>query len=61
MKGIARCRKRADMTQAELAFLLGVTEMTISNYECGTREPSIETLKKLAGIFNVTVDELIAD
>ena len=49
------------MTQAELAILLGVTVMTISNYERGEREPSIENLKRMSEIFGVPVDELIAD
>jgi len=49
------------MTQAELAIMLGVTEMTISNYERGEREPSIDNLKKMADIFGVTVDELISE
>ena len=49
------------MTQAELAIMLGVTVMTISNYERGEREPSIDNLKKIADILGVTVDELISD
>ena len=49
------------MTQAELAILLGVTEMTVSNYERGEREPSIEMLKRMSDVFGVPVDELIAD
>ncbi len=60
-KGIKRCREQAKMTQAELAIMLGVTEMTISNYERGEREPSIDNLKKMADIFGVTVDELISE
>ena len=60
-KGIKRCREHAKMTQAELAIMLGVTEMTISNYERGEREPSIDNLKKMADIFGVTVDELISE
>ena len=61
MKGIARCRKKAKMTQSELAILLGVTLMTISNYERGVREPSIENLKRMSEIFGVPIEELIAD
>ena len=49
------------MSQAELAVLLGVTPITISNYERGEREPSIDTLKLMAKIFNTTVDALIAE
>lgn len=60
-KGIKICRIKAGMTQSELAILLGVSEMTISNYERGEREPSVAVLKRMAEIFGVTVDELIAD
>ena len=60
-RSIQLLRKEAQMSQAELAILLGVSEMTISNYERGEREPSIEMLKRIADIFNVTVDELISD
>ena len=60
-KRIKILRERANMTQAELAILLGVNENTISNYERGEREPSIDNLKRIAEIFGVSVDELIAD
>ena len=34
---------------------------TVSKYESGTLEPNIESLKKLAEIFEVSVDELLND
>ena len=49
------------MTQSELAMLLGVTPLTISNYERGERVPPLDKLKKMVEIFGVTVDELIQD
>lgn len=49
------------MTQVEIAESLGVKPATISKYESGTLEPNIESLKKLAEIFNVSVDELIKE
>ena len=49
------------MTQKDIAEILGVEPATISKYEAGTIEPSIESLKRLAETFNVTVDELIKD
>lgn len=47
------------MTQAELAKCLGVTESYISYLESGKREPSIETLKKMSLIMEVSIDELL--
>ncbi len=47
------------MTQSQLAKKLDVTKQTILNWENNIFEPSIEHLKKLADIFNVSVDYLI--
>ena len=54
-------RESKNMTQIEIAEALGVKPATISKYESGTLEPNIESLKKLAEIFNVSVDELIKE
>lgn len=58
---IKEYRELNKMTQKDIAEILGVEPATISKYEAGTIEPSIESLKNLAGTFNVTVDELIKD
>ena len=49
------------MTQAEVAEVLGVKPATISKYEAETLEPNIESLKKLAELFEVSVDELLKE
>ena len=49
------------MTQKDIAEILGVEPATISKYEAGTIELNIESLKRLAETFNITVDELIKD
>ena len=54
-------REKHNMTQKEVAEILGVEPGTISKYELGMIEPNIESIKKLAEIFNVTIDELIKD
>ena len=54
-------REKHNMTQKEIARILGVEPGTISKYELGITEPNIEPIKKLAEIFNVTIDELIRD
>lgn len=58
---IKEYRELNKMTQKDIAEILGVEPATISKYEAGTIEPSIESLKRLAETFNVTVDELIKD
>lgn len=54
-------REKNNMTQKEVAEILDVEPGTISKYELGLTEPNIESIKKLAEIFNVTIDELLKD
>ena len=54
-------RENKKMTQNEVADVLDVSPATISKYESGALEPNIESLKKLAELFEVSVDELIKE
>ena len=45
--------------QEDIAEQLGVTKQTISNWEKGKRTPDIDSLVKLANIYQVTLDSLI--
>ena len=54
-------RELNKMTQNEIAEILEVSTATISKYESGLLEPNIESLKRLAQTFNITIDELIKD
>lgn len=56
---LRQLRKKAGMTQPELAKKLGVSRSTISMYELGSREPDFETLEGIADIFNVDMNTLI--
>lgn len=58
---IKEYRELKKMTQKDIAEILGVEPGTISKYEAGTIESNIESLKRLAETFNITVDELIND
>lgn len=58
---IKKYREEKKMTQVEVAEVLGVKPGTISKYEAGTLEPNIESLKKLAELFEVSVDELLKE
>jgi DNA-binding XRE family transcriptional regulator len=44
---IARIRILADMTQVELAKVLGVTQISLSNWETNRTTPSWEAMEKL--------------
>lgn len=53
-------RENAGMTQAELGKLIGVSDRVLGYYESNTRFPkNPEVIKKLAEIFNVSVDYLL--
>jgi len=52
-------RTLAGLTQYELADKLGIKQPTMSQYERGTRNPSIIDLRTMAKIFKVSVDDLI--
>lgn len=53
-------RKRAGMTQEELASKLYVSRTAISKWESGRGYPNIESLKAISKLFGVTVDELLS-
>lgn len=54
-------RENKKMTQVEVAEALGIKSATVSKYESGTLEPNIEALKKLAELFEVSIDELLKE
>ena len=58
---IKEYRESNQMTQKDVAEILNVEPGTISKYESGMIEPNIESLKRLAETFNITIDELIKD
>lgn len=54
-------REKKRMTQNEVADILNVSPATISKYESGALEPNIESLKRLAELFEISIDELLSD
>ncbi len=48
-----------ELTQKQIAEVLNIDRSTYSYYETGKSIPSVETLKKLAKIFNITIDTLL--
>jgi len=56
---IAEKRRNMNLSQEQLAVLLGVDRTTVSKWEIGEAKPRVETLVKLAKIFCCTVDELV--
>ena len=52
-------RESKDMTQSEMAKLLGVAQSTYSQYEIGDRRLPDDLKIKLADFYKVTVDYLL--
>lgn len=59
MNRIKELREKAKLTQAELADLLGVKRVTVSQWERGENKPRIDTLIKMSKLFQVTTDDLL--
>ena len=52
-------RKLCNLTQRQVAEILGVVESCYANWEQGRTEPNIEMLRKLGEIFKISIDDLI--
>ncbi|MDN0054559.1 helix-turn-helix domain-containing protein [Collinsella ihumii] len=52
-------RKKAGLTQEEVAECLGVSRQTIGKWEADETLPDIRQSKRLATLYGVTLDELI--
>ena len=52
-------RCKIGMTQAEMAERLGVTNKAVSKWETGKSKPTTNTLRKMAALFGLSVDELL--
>ena len=60
-KNIASYRKQAGLTQAGLAEKLNYSDKAVSKWERGESIPDVITLAQLADLFEITVNELVAD
>ncbi|MBP5407993.1 MAG: helix-turn-helix transcriptional regulator [Bacilli bacterium] len=58
-KNLCLLRKKNNLSQEELAFLVGVSRQTIYSWEAGLNYPNIIMLKKLADSLNVSTDDLL--
>ena len=58
-KNIAALRKKAKMTQLELAKNLGVSDKAVSKWENGHGYPDITVLPDLAALFGVSIDYIM--
>ena len=56
---LVELRKIHEMSQEELADIIGVSRQTLSKYETGESLPDIEKCKSIADAFGVSIDDLL--
>lgn len=56
---IAAFRKAQEITQVQLAEILGISQQTVAHYEVGRLRISVELLTVLAKTLSVSIEELI--
>lgn len=59
-KFIAKCRKEKELTQAQLAERLGITDRAVSKWETGKSMPDASVMLELCEILGITVNELLS-
>lgn len=59
-KFIAKCRKEKNLTQAQLAEQLNITDRAVSKWETGNSMPDSSIMLELCGILGITVNELLS-
>lgn len=60
-KRISVLRRKAGVSQTELAERLGVTSQAVSKWECGNAVPDIDILLELSHLYKVTINEMLED
>jgi len=58
-KQLQNRRKKLELTQLQLAEILGVTHQAVSRWETGESIPDIQTLLELSKLYSITIDDII--
>ena len=56
---IKELRKKANISQEELAEKIGVSRQAVTKWESDAGLPDLENLKSIATLFNISIDELL--
>ena len=59
-KFIAECRKKANLTQMQLAEILGITDRAVSKWETGKSMPDAAIMLQLCEVLGITVNDLLS-
>ena len=57
--GVYKARKRCGYTQAEMGKAIGVNANTISSYERGVTQPSMDKIIKIAEVSGLSIAEIL--
>lgn len=60
-ENIRKFRTDADLTQAKLADLVGVTRATVTQWETGWSQPRMGAVEKLSEVLGVSMSKLVDD
>lgn len=60
MNYIRYLRRKKQLTQGQLAEILGVTQTSVSQWENGRNLPDIRVARKLADYFDTTLDQVMS-
>lgn len=58
--GVYKARKRCGYTQAEMGKAIGVKASTISSYETGKTQPTMDKIMKISEVSGLSIGEILA-
>lgn len=58
-ENLLHLRQEQNMTQEQLAMLVGVTRQSVTKWEAGRATPDMDKLTKMCGLFDCTLDGLV--
>lgn len=56
---LKQLRQKTGLRQEDVAKMVGVERSTLSNWERGAKQPSLDILVELSQLFGVSLDELV--
>lgn len=59
MNRITELRKKHGISQKKLGSIIGVAQNTVCNWEKENRQPDYNAVRKMAALFNVSIDYLL--
>lgn len=57
---ILELRTQLNLSQTELAQMVGVTNKAVSKWETGKSKPTTNVIRKLAALFKIDINELLS-